>query len=810
MREPQKRRKGACPEKESNMDAYKNLRDNGLETPENIIVSPEVRTIPMVALRGKVILPSVATSFDVGRIKSLAAINAAVDTDEALIFVSAQRDAKVEEPVEQDVCSVGTVCRIRHITRMPGDNIKVNVNALFAAEIISYHENENYFLVTVKERIAADADDAETEAYFRVVKTELANFLKSPEVKVNKDVFANILALDKAEDFVNAASYNMNFKEGDKQQILELANIKDKLYAFFNLLVHEIEIIKTEKEISDKVKASVEKSQREYYLRERLKAIHSELGDDEDEREQLKQRILDKKLPKVVEEKALKEFSRMDKMSPSSPDYTVLSGYLDWILDLPFSEESKDRESLSDAKKILEEDHFGLEKVKERIIEYLAVLKLTGKIGGSILCLYGPPGVGKTSIAKSVARALDRKFVRMSLGGVKDEAEIRGHRKTYVGAMPGRIIYAMKEAGTINPVILLDEIDKLSSDLRGDPASALLEVLDPEQNVAFRDRYLEIPYDLSKVLFITTANSLDTIPAPLLDRMEVLELSGYTRNEKFEIAKRYLVPKETTKNGLDPARLSFEENAVYRLIDGFTREAGVRNLEREIGSVCRKIAAKTADDKRKKKIKVDEKTIEELLGADRYSYTDELRNDEVGCATGLAWTQVGGTTLPVEVALYPGKGNLNLTGKLGDVMQESAKIALTYIKLHAKELEIDPKKFEEYDVHIHVPEGATPKDGPSAGVTLSTAIASAFTGKKVRGDIAMTGEVTLRGKVLPIGGLKEKSLAAFRLGIKNVIIPKQNVKDLEEIPANIRKEMNFIPVSTVTEVLDEAIRGVNI
>lgn len=789
------------------MDAYKDVRDDGLVSPENIIVSPEVKTIPMVALRGKVILPNVSTSFDVGRLKSLAAINAAVDTDESLVFVSAQRDAKVEEPAETDVCSIGTVCKIKHIARMPGDNIKVTINALFAAEIVSYEQNEEYFLVTVKERRAADTDDAETEAYFRVVRTELANFLKMPDVRVNKEVFANVLALEKPEEFVNAATYNMNFKEGDKQQILELSLIKEKLYAFFNYLVHEIEIIKTEKEISDKVKASVEKNQREYYLRERLKAIHSELGDDENEKDLLKERILNKNMPKEVEEKALKELSRMDKMSPSSPDYTVLSTYLDWLLDLPFNEESRDRESLSEAREILEADHYGLEKVKERITEYLAVLKLTGKTGGSILCLYGPPGVGKTSIAKSVARALDRKFVRMSLGGVKDEAEIRGHRKTYVGAMPGRIMYAMKEAGTINPVILLDEIDKLSSDLRGDPASALLEVLDPEQNSSFRDRYLEIPYDLSNVIFITTANSLDTVPSPLLDRMEVLELSGYTRNEKFEIAKRYLVPKEIEKNGLDDKVVTFTESGVYRLIDGFTREAGVRNLEREIGSVCRKIAVKVLDGKRKKKFTVDDKAVGDMLGADRFSYTDELRSDEVGCATGLAWTQVGGTTLPVEVALFKGKGNLYLTGKLGDVMQESAKIALTFVKLHAEELGIDGKAFEEYDVHIHVPEGATPKDGPSAGITLTTAIASAFTGKKVRGDVAMTGEVTLRGKVLPIGGLKEKSLAAFRLGIRNVIIPNRNEKDLEEIPANIRKEMKFIPVSDVNEVLKTALRA---
>lgn len=781
------------------------IKDYNEKNIENAITSPEVLTLPMIALRGKVILPNVYTSFDVGRIKSLAAVNAAVDSENPLVFVSAQKDAKVENPSLKDVFEIGTVCRIKNVTRMPGDNIRVNVNALFAAKIVTSEDNDKYFAVTVKE-IEGDFTDTETEAYLRIVKTELTNFLSQPNVKANKEVFSNVLALDKPLEFVYAATYNMNFKEGDKQRILEIPDTKTKLYEFLNLLVQEIEIAKVEKTIAEKVKINVEKSQREYYLREQLKAIHSELGDDEDELENLKQRILDKKMPSEVEEKALKELSRMDKMNPSSPDYTVLNTYLDWLLDLPFNEESKDRESLLDAEAILEADHYGLEKVKERIVEYLAVLKLTGKVGGSILCLYGPPGVGKTSIAKSVARALDRKFVRMSLGGVKDEAEIRGHRKTYVGAMPGRIMYAMKDAGTCNPVVLLDEIDKLSSDLRGDPASALLEVLDPEQNSTFRDRYLEIPYDLSKVLFITTANSLDTIPSPLLDRMEVIELSGYTRNEKAEIAKRYLVPKEIEKNGLDSKKIEFTKSGVYRLIDGFTREAGVRNLEREIGGVCRKAATSFAEGKRKRKYVIDADEVGALLGADRFSYTDELRNDEVGCATGLAWTQVGGTTLPVEVALYKGKGNLVLTGKLGDVMQESAKIALTYVKMHSTELGIDEKEFENNDVHIHVPEGATPKDGPSAGVTLTTAIASAFTGRKVRGDIAMTGEVTLRGKVLPIGGLKEKSLAAYRLGVRNVIIPDKNEKDLEEIPSNIRKEMKFVPVSDLREVLSTALR----
>ena len=764
-------------------------------------------TLPLLPLKGKVILPNVFTTIDVGRAKSLNAVNTSVDFFDSLIFVSAQKDAKNENPMASDVCEIGTVCKIKHITRMPGNNVRVNVDALYSAKIIvNETDTVKYLKVSVCEVYPDFGDLTETEAYTRFVKTELSNFVSSESSKVNKDVFSAILSIENSNEFVNAATYNMEFKESAKQMILDTLNVKDKLYKFYQQLVRELEIAKAEKEIAARVRASVEKNQKEFYLREQLKAIHAELGDNENEKEELEKRIKAKGMPKEIEEKALKELFRMSKMNPSSPDYMVLSTYLDWLLDLPFSEMSKDRSDLNLAEQILDEDHYGLEKVKERIIEYLAVLKLTGKVGGSILCLYGPPGVGKTSIAKSVARALDRKFVRMSLGGVKDEAEIRGHRKTYVGAIPGRIMYAIKEAGTSNPVILLDEIDKLSSDLRGDPASALLEVLDPEQNVTFRDRYLEIPYDLSNVLFITTANSLSTIPAPLLDRMEIIELNGYTRNEKCEIAKRYLISKCAKKCGLDDGKIEIKEDAIYCLIDGYTREAGVRTLEREIGSVCRKIATSFAEGKRKRKVTIGEKDIAELLGGEKYSYTDELREDEVGACTGLAWTSVGGTTLTVEVALIKGKGELFLTGKLGDVMKESAKIAHSFVRLNAENLGIDVEDFVSKDVHIHVPEGATPKDGPSAGVTLVTAITSAFSGKKVRGDVAMTGEVTLRGKVLPIGGLKEKSLAAFRLGIKNVIMPKGNVKDLEEIPENIRKEINFIPVSTVSEVLKNALK----
>ena len=774
---------------------------------ENLIKTETPEAIPMVALRGKVILPNISTSFDVGREKSLRAIDKALsDEKDAILFVAAQIDSSVEDPAVSDVFDIGVICRIKHCSRMPGDNLRITVDALYSAKLTQVVSEDEYFSVCVEELVYDYGDEIQTEAYFRFVKDEMRNYFAAQGLKTVKEPFSTILNLDNADAFVNAATYNLGFKEAEKQKILEITSVKDKLYTFYELLTGEIEIAKAQKEISEKVKVGIEKSQREYYLREQLKAIHSELGDDDDEREELEKKIKEKKMPAEVESKALKELFRMGKMNPSSPDYTVLDTYLDWLIDVPFSEQTQDTEDLKDAEKILNEDHYGLESVKRRITEYLAVLKLTGKVGGSILCLYGPPGVGKTSIAKSIARSLGRKFVRMSLGGVKDEAEIRGHRKTYIGAIPGRIIYAMKEAGTVNPVILLDEIDKLSSDLRGDPASALLEVLDPEQNSTFRDRYLEVPYDLSKVLFITTANSLETVPAPLLDRMEVIELSGYTRNEKYEIAKRYLVPKEIERNGLKDCNLTFKESGIYELIDGYTREAGVRNLEREIAGVCRKVAVLYAENKRKKHYLIDSEEVKRLIGAEKFVYTDELRPDEIGACTGLAWTSVGGTTLTVEVALMKGKGELVLTGKLGDVMQESAKIAYSYVKLHAEELGINQDKFESMNVHVHVPEGATPKDGPSAGVTLTTAMVSAFTGRKVRGDVAMTGEVTLRGKVLPIGGLKEKSLAAFRLGIKNIIMPKGNIKNLEEIPENIKKEINFTPVSEVREVLEYALR----
>ena len=576
----------------------------------------------------------------------------------------------------------------------------------------------------------------------------------------------------------------------------------ERLKLFERCLNDELEISKIEKKIATAVRQSIDKNQKEYFLREQLKAIHAELGDDGKEEDEYRQKILAKGLPEKLEEKCLKEIERLRKMQTTSPEYNVITSYLDQIIELPWTEETEDTELLSDCVDVLEADHYGLEKIKERITEYLAVLKLTGNMKAPILCFVGPPGVGKTSIAQSIARALGRKFVRMSLGGVKDEAEVRGHRRTYIGAMPGRIMYGMKNAGSINPVFLLDEIDKITSDMHGDPAGALLEVLDPEQNVSFRDRYIEFPYDLSKVMFITTANTLDTIPGPLRDRMEIIQLSGYTLEEKTEIARRYLLPKQLAANGLTDNNLTVTADGVRTAIEGYTREAGVRTLERVVGSLCRKVAVQYANNKDLPCVNVDGEKVKELLGAPKFTIEEGRDKAEIGAVTGLAWTAVGGTTLTVEATLIAGKGELKLTGKLGDVMRESAQAALTYIRAHADKYGIDVEKFSKYDLHIHVPEGATPKDGPSAGVTMATAILSVFANKPVRSDVAMTGEITLRGKVLPIGGLKEKSLAARRVGVKTVLMPYGNEREIAELPAVLREDITFIPVKEIDEVFD--------
>ncbi len=748
--------------------------------------------------------PKTILNFDAGRPVSVNAIERSADSDN-LIFITSQKNAFIDAPKKGDISTVGVIAKIRQIVKIPGGSLKVNVEAICRGEILQFTNTKDYFSAIVKEIFYYHTcPEAEIEAYLRVTKKAFCDYVLLDK-RVGKEMTASIAVLNDADEFIDNALSVVPFKETEIQKVLEQSDTLERLKMTEALFAKEIEIAKIEKRISGKVRQSIDKSQKEFYLREQLKAIHDELGDNEDEIQKLTEQIKAKNLSASVEEKVLKEVSRLDKINPSSPDYSIILNYLDWIKELPFGNLTKDTEDLKKAEEILDADHFGLEKVKQRIVEYLAVLSLTKQIKGPILCFVGPPGVGKTSVATSIARALNRKFVRMSLGGVKDEAEIRGHRKTYVGAMPGRIIYGLKTAGSANPVFLLDEIDKLSSDIHGDPASALLEVLDPEQNVTFRDRYLEVPFDLSKVMFITTANSLDTIPYPLLDRMEVIELTGYTDEEKLQIAKRYLVPKKLKANGLTEKRLIITDDAIKEIIEGYTMEAGVRNLEREIDGVIRKIATKVAVNSHLKKQVIDAGKVNKLLGAKKYIKDSAPELGEVGACTGLAWTSVGGTTLTIEVSLMAGKGEILLTGKLGDVMKESARAAISYIRANADKYGIAEDLFEKKDIHIHVPEGATPKDGPSAGITMATAILSAFTKKPVKNDVAMTGEITLRGKVLAIGGLKEKTLAAFRRGIKTVIVPKANEKDLADISREIRKQIKFILVDKVEQVFAKAI-----
>ena len=761
------------------------------------------KILPVVPLRGKVLFPDTFLSFDAGRPSSVAAIEAATE-ENSEIFIAAQKNAFIDRPSKKDIYKTGVIARIKQIVKLPNNTVKLSVQAMVRAKIKQFVATKGYFSAAVEESPYIPCEDpALTEAHFRIAKTvfyEYALFDK----RITKEMITTITGIDSPDAFMDNALSVTAIKEASAQAILDEDRTEERLKAFEKLFSDELEIAKLEKKITTKVRASIDKSQKEFYLREQLRAIHDELGDADDEDELIK-KIKDAKLPQEVEEKALSEAKRLDKINPSSPDYSIILNYLDWILSLPYNEGTKDTFDLKKAKEILDKDHFGLEKVKERIVEYLAVLKLTGALKGPILCFVGPPGVGKTSVASSIARALGRKFVRMSLGGLKDEAEIRGHRKTYVGAMPGRIINGLKTAKSKNPVFLLDEIDKLSSDIHGDPASALLEVLDPEQNATFRDRFLEVPFDLSKVMFITTANSLDTIPYPLLDRMEIIEINGYTDEEKREIAKRYLIPKQTEANGLTPERVSFTDEAVTEIIEGYTMEAGVRNLERELAAVIRKIAAENAENPDTPPATVKKEDVAGYLGVKKYLKDGALDKDEIGAATGLAWTSVGGVTLTIEVGLMRGKGEIILTGKLGDVMKESARAAISYIRANAHKFGVNEESFEKNDIHIHVPEGATPKDGPSAGITMATAILSAFTGVPVKKSVAMTGEITLRGRVLAIGGLKEKALAAYRAGIRRVIIPKANEKDLADIPKEVRNDIEFVTAERADEVFKVAL-----
>ena len=775
---------------------------------EQILTAENVISLPMIPLRGLVIYPHMAIHFDIGRTKSVMALNAAVDNN-SCIFLAPQKSAQVNDPkVPDDVLKVGCVAKIKQVIKLPNDNIRVLVEGLYRAELLREVPNESYSEVRIAEARIQPVQPEIFDAYRRRIDEILKEFA-SLDQKVTKDVLDLIASFDEPEGYVNTVGGILVHSEVDRQRLLEELSQEKRLELLSQILLHEIEIIKIDRKISGRVKSGIEQNQKEYYLREQMKAISEELGEGaEEEIDEYSKKIKALKMPKELEEKALKECARLNKMPSSSPEAANIRTYCDWICDLPWSKATKDNRDLAKASEVLEADHFGLEKVKERILEYIAVIQLTQKIKGPILCFVGPPGVGKTSIAKSIARALGRNFVRMSLGGVKDESEIRGHRRTYIGAMPGRIIYHMKAAGSVNPVFLLDEIDKMSSDYRGDPASAMLEVLDPEQNNSFRDNYLELPYDLSRVMFICTANTRDTIPAPLLDRMEIIDLNGYTSDEKLEIAKKYLVPKQTAEHGLKPGSFTLTDAAILGLIEGYTRESGVRQLEREIANLCRKVVKNIVLNKEEKSyqpVEIGAGQVEEYLGAPKFREEDAVREDEIGAVTGLAWTAVGGTTLTVEVSLMKGKGEIVLTGQLGDVMKESARTALSLVRSHAEEYGIPPEMFLENDIHIHVPEGATPKDGPSAGITMATAILSAFLKRPVDHRVAMTGEITLRGKVLPIGGLKEKTLAAHRAGIKKVILPKENEKDIPELPEKIRTELELIPADNISTVFANAL-----
>lgn len=764
------------------------------------------REIPMLPLRGVLVFPYMVIHLDVGRKKSVNAIEEAMMNNKE-IFLATQKEAQTDEPEIDDIYAAGTIAEIRQVLKMPGGTMRVLVEGLHRAEVKGVAFTDPYIRVQVEEFKEDDVEKTpELDALMRALISEFEQYVRLSK-KIPPETVVAVVAIEEPGRLADVIASHLSLRIPDKQRILEARSIPQRLEILCEMLAKEMEVLELERKINIRVRKQMEKTQKEYYLREQMKAIQKELG-DKDERaaevEELRERINNAKLPKEAYEKAYKELERLEKMPPMVAEAVVVRNYLDWLLSLPWSVETKDRLDLKKAQQILDEDHYGLEKPKERILEYLAIRKLAKKMKGPILCLVGPPGVGKTSLGKSVARSLNRKFVRMSLGGIRDEAEIRGHRRTYVGSMPGRVLQGMKQAGSRNPVFLLDEIDKMTMDFRGDPAAALLEVLDPEQNSNFSDHYLETAFDLSKVMFITTANSTHTIPKPLLDRMEVIEISGYTEEDKVHIAMDHLIPKQIKEHGLKEHHITFSEGAIRKIIREYTREAGVRNLEREIASVCRKVARQVVEDPHTM-VSVTAGNLSKFLGKPRYRFGVAEKEHQVGVATGLAWTEAGGDILSIEVALLKGKGNLTLTGKLGDVMKESAQAALTYVRSRADELGIPDDIRENYDIHLHVPEGAIPKDGPSAGITIATALASAMSGKLVRKDVAMTGEITLRGRVLPIGGLKEKVLAAHRAGIDTVILPVENEKDLVDIPANVRRKMRFIPVAHMDEVLKETL-----
>ena len=764
-----------------------------------------LQTMPMLPLRGIFVFPYMIIHLDVGREKSIKALEEAMVQDRH-IMLATQKDAQNDQPSPDDIFQTGTVAEIKQLLKLPGGTIRVLVEGLHRAEIREYVSLDPFYQVSVREFAETDFKTPEVEALVRTAVHEFEQWVKLSK-KIPPETLVSVVVVEEPGRLADLIASHLSLKAEDKQALLDAVDVKIRLEKLCEILSREMEVLELEKKINGRVRKQMEKTQKEYYLREQVKAIQKELGDKDErtaEADEYRARLKEQELPKEVEEKITKEIERLEKMPPMVAEGAVIRTYLDWLLALPWSKETEDRLDVSLAEKILDEDHHGLEKVKERILEYLSVRELTATMKGPILCLVGPPGVGKTSLARSIARSMERKFVRVSLGGVRDEAEIRGHRRTYVGALPGRIIQGMRTGGSKNPVFLLDEIDKMNADFRGDPSSALLEVLDPEQNNTFSDHYIELPFDLSRVLWVVTANAMHNIPRPLLDRMEVIQIAGYTEEEKVQIAQRFLIPKQTKDHGLTTSQISFSTETVQKVIRDYTREAGVRNLERNIASLCRKAARKIVQNKRTS-VRITNRNLQDFLGVPRYRHAQAERAQQVGVATGLAWTEVGGEVLAVEVSVMKGKGKLTLTGKLGEVMQESAQAGFSYIRTRAKELQIDEDFYEKKDIHIHLPEGAIPKDGPSAGITMATALASALTGKPVRNDIAMTGEITLRGRVLPVGGIKEKVLAAHRVGIHKIILPIENKRDIEEIPANVRRITEFIPVEHMDDVIKTAL-----
>jgi ATP-dependent Lon protease len=766
--------------------------------------TPRTQTYPVLPLRDIVVFPHMIVPLFVGREKSVRALEDVMKEDKQILLV-AQKNAGQDNPTPDDIHKVGTVASVLQLLKLPDGTVKVLVEGGQRARIVGYTENPDFFQAQAELFADRDGETRELEALSRSVIAQFEQYVKLNR-KIPPEVLVSLNQIDDPSKLADTVASHLTVKLAEKQELLELDSIGERLERVYSLMEGEIGVLQVEKKIRSRVKRQMEKTQREYYLNEQLKAIQKELGEGEEGRDEvaeLEERIKKTKLSKEAREKALGEVKKLKTMSPMSAEATVVRNYLDWMLSIPWGKRSKIKKDVRHAEKILNDDHYGLEKVKERILEYLAVQQRINKVKGPILCLIGPPGVGKTSLGKSIARATGRNFVRMSLGGVRDEAEIRGHRRTYIGSMPGKIVQSMKKAKTVNPLFLLDEVDKMGADFRGDPSSALLEVLDPEQNSTFNDHYLEVDYDLSDVMFICTANTL-RMPQPLLDRMEVIRLSGYTEDEKVEIAKRHLIDKQMTANGLKKGEWSITDDALRDLIRYYTREAGVRNLEREIANLTRK-AVKDIVAGTKKTITVTRRNLGNYAGVRRFRFGEVEAEHLIGVTTGLAWTEVGGELLSIEAVMLPGKGKMTITGKLGDVMQESVQAAKSYVRAHATEFGVKPPLFEKRDIHIHVPEGATPKDGPSAGVAMVTSIVSVLTQIPVRKDIAMTGEITLRGRVLPIGGLKEKLLAAHRGGLKTVLIPKENEKDLAEIPDNIKRSLEIVPVSECGEVLRHAL-----